>query len=44
MGSAVHMNLGALPQLECWNTGMMEDWVLGIWKNELLIKFMLTGK
>ena len=23
---------------------MMEDWVLGIWKNGLLVKIMLTGK
>jgi hypothetical protein len=22
------MNLGASPQLECWNTGIMELWVL----------------
>jgi len=25
------MNLGATPQLECWNNGKMEYWVMGKW-------------
>jgi hypothetical protein len=35
-------NLGASPQLECWNTGMLEYWVLEKYKNGLLGKFPLT--
>ena len=29
-------------QLECWNTGKMEYWVLGNWDFGLLEKFILT--
>jgi hypothetical protein len=31
-------------QLECWNTGMMEQWVLGKWDSGSLAKPLLTGK
>ena len=24
-------NLGASPQLECWNVGMLEQWNNGLW-------------
>jgi hypothetical protein len=35
-------NLGASPQLECWNTGMLEYWVMGNWNNALLAMLILT--
>ncbi len=34
-------NLGASPQLECWNNGTMEQWVLGKWGNGILAIFLL---
>ena len=33
------LNLGASPQLEYWNNGMMEHWVLGNWDIGPLEKF-----
>ena len=44
MGSAVLMNLGATPQLECWNTGIMEYWVLGKWDSVIMRKLILAWK
>jgi hypothetical protein len=34
-------NLGASPQLECWNNGTMEQWVLGKWGNGIFSIFPL---
>ena len=31
-------------QLEWWNIGIMEYWVLGKWNIELMVKLLLTGK
>ncbi len=30
-------------QLECWNNGTMEYWVLGNWDSDLLVKPYLQG-
>ena len=30
------------PQLECWNAGIVEKWVLGYWKVGLTATFVLT--
>ena len=30
-GTPIFTKLGASPKLECWNTGIMEYWVLGEW-------------
>jgi hypothetical protein len=37
-------NLGASPQLECWNNGTMEQWVLGKWGNGILTILLLTRR
>ena len=36
------MNLGASPQLECWNNGTMEQWVLEKWGHGILAIFLLN--
>lgn len=37
------MNIGASRQLECWNTGKMEYWVLEKWMNVLLGEILLIN-
>jgi hypothetical protein len=39
--SGGQMNIGASPQLECWNNGTMGQWVLGKWGNGILEIFLL---
>jgi hypothetical protein len=34
--------LGASPQLECWNAGILEKWVLVYRNVGLMVKFVLT--
>ena len=41
MSSEGDWNLGASPQLEYWNNGMMEHWVLGNWDIGPLEKFSI---
>jgi hypothetical protein len=36
--------LGALPQLECWNAGILEEWILGYWSVGLMALIVLTIK
>ena len=37
-------NLGASPQLEHWNAGIMEQWVLGWWSDGLMPKSIFIKK
>jgi hypothetical protein len=36
--------LGASPQLECWNDGILENWVLGYWSVGIMAIIALTIK
>ena len=36
--------LGASPQLECWNTEIMDKWVLRYWNVGLMVKLVLMTK
>ena len=38
------MNLGATPQLECWNTGILEKWILEKWDYVVMAKNLPTYK